>query len=91
VLESVHEGAEDFADLLTPETFAVLVVSRDEHASFGWRVDAKVAEWLTPAKFAAVLRQSADRYDPPQVVEFAAEHQPDCPCPRCVASRSAQR
>lgn len=87
MLESVHEGAEHFAELLTPETFAVLVVTRDEQAAHGWRVDAKVAEWLTPARFAAVLRQAADRYDPPQVVEFTAEHLPDCPCERCATAR----
>lgn len=85
MLESVHEGAEDFDELLTPETFAVLVLTRDDLAAHGWRVDAKVAEWLTPATFAAVLRQAANRYDPPPVIEFTAEHQPDCTCPKCLA------
>lgn len=89
MLESVREGAEDFDELLTPETFAVLVLTRDDLAAHGWRVDAKVAEWVTPAKFAAVLRQAADRYDPPRIVDFAAEHQPDCTCPRCLAMKGA--
>jgi hypothetical protein len=90
VLESVHEGAEDFAALIVPDkTFAVLVVTRDALASHGWRVDAKVAEWLTPTRFARVLRQAADRYDPPQLVEFTAEHQPDCSCPKCLAVKDA--
>jgi hypothetical protein len=90
VLESVHEGAEDFAELLTAQTVAVLVVTIDDQAPNGWRTDAKVIEWLTPPTFAAVLRQAADRYDPPRIVDFAAEHQPDCTCPRCAGQQAGR-
>lgn len=89
MLESVREGTEHFDELLTPETFAVLVLTRDDLAAHGWRIDAKVAEWLTPATFAAVLRQAANRYDPPPVIDFAAEHHPDCTCDRCAGARKA--
>jgi hypothetical protein len=89
VLESVHEGAEDFAELLTAATVAVLVVTIDPQAPNGWRTDAKVMEWLTPATLAAVLRQAADRYDPPRIVDFAAEHHPDCTCDQCATVRGS--
>jgi hypothetical protein len=89
VLESVREGTEHFDELLTAATVAVLVVTIDDQAPNGWRTDAKVMEWLTPSTLAAVLRQAADRYDPPRLVDFAAEHHPDCTCDRCAGARKA--
>lgn len=78
-----------FPDLTSDDVLAVLVVTRDPAALQGWRADVRAAEWVGPVTLARVLRQAADRYDPPALVDFTAEHHPECTCDRCTGSRDS--
>jgi hypothetical protein len=75
------------AELITRDTFAVVVVTFDAGAPSGWRTNVQTKPWVNADAIATILRRVADQYDPPAVLDLVAEHHPECTCEQCTAKK----
>ncbi len=74
--------ARDDAD---PDLLALVEFRYDPGEPHGWRLNVQAATWMRTGALGRLLREAADRYDPPHpLLDLTAEHHPECTCPRCT-------
>jgi hypothetical protein len=74
--EMTPESLAAYVDLIGPHTIGVLVVQFDPDSRSGWGAQAMARPWLTAAMFARLMREAADRWDPPIPIRFTPETPP---------------
>ena len=82
--DMTRESLAAYTALIGPHTIGVLVVQFDPESRSGWSANAMARPWLTARMFAKLMREAADRWDPPVPIKFTPETPPAAPDPAPV-------